>query len=121
MENAKLDYYLRNMRIKNYASIVVIPVALCFISLFSGCSPATESGINSNLGPKDKEDPAAGGFVWGKNDPKTGLPEEELTNEAIILRQQEILKRQEIEKERLEREKQDIIRQQYYNEKLKSL
>jgi hypothetical protein len=109
------------MSIKNSIVRTLVIILLLITLALIGCGPATESGINSNLGPKDVEDPASGGFVWGQNDKKTGLPEEEMTNEAIIKRQKEVLKRQELEKERLEKEKQDILRQQYYNEQLKAL
>jgi hypothetical protein len=80
------------------------------------CSPATDTSINNNL---ESGDNAAGGFVWGQNDLKTGKHKEEKTDKEIILRQEEVLRRQELEKARLEKEKQDILRQKYYNEKLK--
>ena len=84
-----------------------------------GCT-APKTG-NTNLDIKDSEEPGTGGFVWGKNDKKTGLPEEEKTNEDILRRQKEVLKRQEIEQLRLEKEKQDILRQRDYNQKFQEL
>lgn len=83
------------------------------------CGAATDKSVDNNLGQKNPADDASGGFVWGRNDPKTGEHVEEESDLEVIKRQEEVLKRQEIEKERLEKEKQDILRQKYYNEKLK--
>jgi len=103
-------------RLKSF--ILSFALIISFLFLF-GCSSPSKS--NTNLVGKDVSDAGTGGFVWGKNDKKTGLPEEELTNEEILTRQKEVLKRQELEKQRLEKEKQDILRQQQYNQQLQQL
>ncbi len=90
------------------------------LSVLVSCT-ATDTSVDNNLGQKDQDQDASGGFVWGRNDPKTGKHVEEETDMEVIRRQEEVLKRQELEKERLEKEKQDILRQKYHNEKLKRL
>lgn len=90
-----------------------------FLITLLSCTPVKKDF--SNIETKDSSDPSAGGFVWGRNDEKTGKPVEELTDEQILSRQEEVLKRQEIEKKRLEKEKQDILRQEYYNKKMQEL
>lgn len=96
--------------------MIAIPLLLWFTS---ACS--SSSGANNNLENKDRYDPAAGGYYWGQNDPKTKQPQEELSSDEIIKRQEEVLKRQEIEKERLRKEREDLLRQEYYNDKLRNL
>lgn len=91
--------------------------ALAILLALSGCA---RSKANSNLDPKSSSDPAAGGYVWGQND-KDGKPDISEKSDDVIAIQREVLKRQEIEKERLEREKQDILRQQHYNLQLQKV
>lgn len=111
------------MKIKNsfLSALFLSTVCFCLAVVHSGCT--AHSNTNSNIGTKDSSDAATGGFVWGHNDKKTGLPEgeEKLTNDEIIKRQKEVLLRQEIERERLEKEKQDILRQDRYNKQLQQL
>lgn len=102
----------------NLTLIALVSIGL--LAALPGCGPATDTSVDSNLPPKDLNDAAAGGFVWGHNDPKTGKHDEELTDKAIIKRQEEVLKRQQEEAARLEREKQDVLRQKYHNEVMKT-